>query len=543
MAAGRRWAVLAAALALLNASLTFGNVWPTPIVRWNSTLSAELALFLLCMALATRHGWAPSRRAIATTTIGWVILVIGRYADVTVQSLFGREINLYWDSRHFTAVGAMLAVVANPWLVALIVAGAVVIPVLLYLPLRWALRHVVRALGEPLPRRAVTAMAVVMLVLAGIQWREEQFTEIPQFASLNTPTYFRQARLLARELSGVNRQVLPTAPSIDSDFSRVAGADVFVIFLESYGATAWDRPEFFNGLAPARSRFEAAISASGRQVVSAYAESPTFGGSSWLAHVSLLSGTEVRDGDTNMRLMSQPGRNTLTTAFKRHGYRTIAAMPGLRSAWPEGEFYGFDAIYGWQDLEYSGPSFGWWDMTDQYVLAKLDALAVAGTTRSPLFVFFPTVSTHTPFLPVPPYQPDWPKMLQRRPYDLLTLDEAWSHQPDWLDLRPGYIKAMTYAFDTVGGYLSLRRDRDFVVVLIGDHQPPAVVTGDGASWEVPVHVIASRPELLARLGRHGFRDGLTPAHPAVTSIHGLMPVLLDAFGDAGAAAPALSSSD
>ena len=534
MAAARRWAVLGAALALLNAALTFGNIWPTPLVRWNSTLSAELALFLLVLALAARRGWSPSRRAVGATAVVFVVLVIGRYADVTVQSLFGREINLYWDSRHFTAVGAMLAVVANPWLVALVVAAVVVIPIALHIPIRWALRHVAVSLGDPLSRRALTALAVVTLVLGGIQWREEPFTEIPQFASLNTPTYARQGRLLARELSGVNRRVLPAAPSIDSDFSRVAGADVFVIFMESYGATAWDRPEFLEGLAPARSRLEAAIAASGRQVVSAYAESPTFGGSSWLAHVSLLSGTEVRDGDTNMRLMAEPRRNTLTTAFKRHGYRTVAVMPGLRRAWPEGEFYGFDAIYGEQELAYRGPSFGWWDMTDQYALAKMDALAVAGTNRQPLFVFFPTVSTHTPFLPVPPYQPDWAKMLERRPYDVLTLDEAWSHPPDWLDLGPGYIKAMSYAFDTIGGYLTVRGDRDFVVVLIGDHQPPAVVTGDGASWEVPVHVIASRPELLRRLGRHGFREGLAPAHPALTSIHGLMPVLLDAFGDRSA---------
>ena len=46
---------------------------------------------------------------------------------------------------------------------------------------------------------------------------------------------------------------------------------------------------------------------------------------------------------------------------------------------------------------------------------------------------------------------------------------------------------------SIGGYLRLRPDRDFVMILIGDHQPAAAVSGKDAPWTVPVHVIASRP--------------------------------------------------
>jgi hypothetical protein len=527
----RRVAFVAVALALLNASLTFINVWPTPKIWWNGSLSSELALFVLVLALARARGWFPSRRALGAITGVWVLLVIGRYADVTVQSLFGRPINLYWDSRHFSAVGSMLAVVANPWLIGLIIIGTVLLPAVLYVAVRWALRHLNASLAETRMRRTLTALAAVTLVLAVIQHREQPIAELPQFASPVTPVYAHQARVLAAELSGIGRKPIPPAPAIDSDFSRVQGADVFVIFLESYGATAWDRPEYLQGLAPARQRLQGAVAGSGRDVVSAYVDSPTFGGSSWLAHVSLLSGVEVRDGDTNMRLMAVPGRTTLVRAFKQHGYRAVAVMPGLRQRWPEGEFYGFDEIYGETALDYHGPPFGWWDITDQYALAKMDALAVASTQRKPLFVFFPTISTHTPFLPVPPYQPVWSRMLDRQPYDPTVLAEAWEQQPDWLDLGPGYVKALTYSFDSLAGYLRLRSDRDFVVIVLGDHQPPAVVSGEGASWEVPVHVIASRPALLDALTHRGFRRGLEPHHPAATRVDGLMSVLLGAFGD------------
>jgi hypothetical protein len=530
-AIARQALLLAIALTVLNVSLAFANIWPTPGVQWHGELSIELALLVFGLAVAAERGWTPGRRFVGGAAIVWVILTIGRYADVTVQSLFGREINLYWDSRHFSAVGAMLAFVARPWLILLIVAAIVVIPLLLFLPARWALRVVSGAMSHARPRRTLAALAAVTLVLAVIQHREEPFTELPQFSTPVTPVFAHQAKSLALEVTGINRHELAAAPSIDSDFSRVQGADVFVVFLESYGASSYDRPEYLSKLVPARERLAASIRESGRDVVSAYAESPTFGGSSWLAHVSLLSGTEVRDGDTNMRLMAQPGRDTLVTAFRRHGYHSVAVMPGLQQAWPEGKFYGFDEIYGVSQLNYQGPGFGWWDVTDQYAVAKMDALAVQRTDRAPLFVFFPTISTHTPFTPVPPYQPNWARMLEKHPYEPALTAGAWDEQPNWMNLGPGYTKALSYSFDTLGGYLRLRHDRDFVVVLLGDHQPPSVVSGEGASWEVPVHVIASRKGLLDRLVQRGFQRGLQPAHPAVSRIDGLMPILLDAFGD------------
>ena len=86
-------------------------------------------------------------------------------------------------------------------------------------------------------------------------------------------------------------------------------------------------------------------------------------------------------------------------------------------------------------------------------------------------------------------------MLTENPYDQDALDVAWSDWPDWMNLGPSYVKALRYAYDTVSGYLRFRGDRDFVVLLIGDHQPPSLVSGVGASWDVPVHVISSRTDL------------------------------------------------
>jgi hypothetical protein len=47
-----------------------------------------------------------------------------------------------------------------------------------------------------------------------------------------------------------------------------------------------------------------------------------------------------------------------------------------------------------------------------------------------------------------------------------------------------------------------------VLVLLGDHQPAASVTGPDARWDVPVHVITSRGDIIAALLDEGFVSGV-----------------------------------
>jgi len=422
----------------------------------------------------------------------------------------------------------MLARAASPWLVVVIVGAAALIPLILYAAVRPALGRLGKAMDRGDERRALAWLAAAMLIVYAGQHLSSRMPARPAFASPVVATYARQIRLVRLGYTAARTRRIAPAPPIQSDLARVRGADVYLIFIESYGAVSYDRPAFAAELASSRARLAADIRTTGRDVVSAFVESPTFGGNSWLAHVSLLSGVEVRDEDTNVLLMAQK-RDTLVTAFGQRGYRTLAIMPGLHEGWPEGGFYGFNEIYDEDRLDYRGPPFGWWSVPDQFVIARLDALAAAGTKREPVFAFFPTTNTHTPFSPTPPYQPDWRRVLTDQPYDEAELQHAWEQYPDWLNLGPSFVHALSYTYETLGGYLRLRADRDFVMILIGDHQPPAVVSGEGASWEVPVHVIASRKEILDSLLSQGFRRGLFPHHPATTHMHALLPILLDAF--------------
>ena len=522
----RAWAALGAALLLLNASLSFENYWPTPAILWQGEVSVEFAAALLALALASQWAGPPARATLRGLGVLWVALVIGRYADVTAPALYGRDINLYWDLRFIPDVAAMVIRVVPLWLVLVSLAAAVLVLFGIYALLRWALGRVGDAMANARERHALGLLGLVVLVLF-VGQRVTAGMPDP-FSTPVVRTYVRQVRLVAEALTGSTS--LPASPLMQSDLSLVGDADVFLFFVESYGAVSWERPSFARELAASRARFEDAIRATNRQVVSAFVESPTFGGSSWLAHLSLMSGIEVRGPDTNALLMTQK-RDSAVTAFSRHGYRTVALMPGLKQVWPEGAFYRFDDIYSGERLSYNGPEFGWFAIPDQFSLATLDAIEVSRQPRAPLFVFFPTISTHFPFSPTPPYQPDWRKVLTDEPYDGPQIVRAYSKQPDWVDFGPGYVDAMTYDFACLEGYLRARPDRDFIMILLGDHQPPAAVSGEHAPWDVPVHVVASRQAVLDRLIASGFRAGLAPARPAIGRMHTLLPTLLDAFGN------------
>ncbi len=528
-AAARRAVALLVALAFLNFCLTFHNVWPTLWITTRHELSAELAALVLLLAIvAERRGRSPLR------ALPWLVallaaLAVGRYAEVTAPALHGRPVNLYWDARHLHRLAGMLVDASPPWLLAALAGGLAVAGAGLVAALRWALLRVLGALEATAPRRTLGAAAAALLVLYAAGHWSPAVGGLHLFSAPVAATYWQQARFLGEALGGA--PALPERrdrPLAARGLAGVAGADVFVVFVESYGVAAFDTPTYARALAPARERLAGAIAGSGRSIASARVESPTFGGASWLAHTSFLTGVEVRDGAAH-RLMLAADRDTLPRVFARAGFRSVALMPGLRRAWPEGAFFGFERIYGERALAYGGPPFGWWRIPDQFALARLDALEVAGGERRPLFVFFPTITTHVPFRPTPPYQPDWPRMLSSSPFDGPALEASLAGAPEWMNLGPAYVDALDYAYRCLAGYLEWRRDSDLVLIVLGDHQPAASVSGKGASWEVPVHVIAGRPQVLDALVAAGFRRGLEPPAERLGAMHELTDVVTDAF--------------
>ncbi len=57
-------------------------------------------------------------------------------------------------------------------------------------------------------------------------------------------------------------------------------------------------------------------------------------------------------------------------------------------------------------------------------------------------------------------------------------------------------------------------DPNLVLVVLGDHQPATIVSGEGANHDVPISIIAHDPAVLAQISSWGWQDGMLPGPQA-----------------------------
>jgi hypothetical protein len=516
---------LGLALFVLNSALTFQNRWPTIGVRWVPELSIELAALLLALVFAMAW-WGPLGRGWRNAVLaGFVVLTLGRYLDVTAPALMGRSIHLYWDSRHVPAVAVLLLDRVAGWRVLLGGVALLALLATLFAVLRWAVGAVLAALARAPARRALGVLALTLLVL----YSAGRLSPLPTqalFALPVTAMLVEQVKkVLAATVLRDDRWIAVQPPLPTSNLGRLGRGDVFVIFFESQGALVFDDPRFAAPLANAFAALERSLTDAGWRMASARVESSTFGGLSWLAHSSLLSGLRIADQGDYYDLLAS-SRPTLVSRFAAAGYRCVALMPGLRHAWPEGRFYGFDRILDAASLDYRGPAYGGWVIPDQYSLYRLHRTEVEPAGRPPLFVFFPTINSHAPFAPVPPYESDWSRFDTRSTASATSGEVGLDERLDGAALAAAYVESVRYNLAVLGGYLRQYAPANALLVVLGDHQPPAIVGGREISWQVPVHLFSRDPELIGAFQAMGFQVGMTPGPVTRGGVGDLGPLLL-----------------
>jgi hypothetical protein len=147
---GTPWKRIAAALlalVFLNFMLSFRNWWPTPAILPDARLAPGLAWLWLLLLLAVAWRGALSRRAAGVLAGVYLLLVVLRYADVTVPALFGRPLSLYWDVPQLPRF-LWVAVTGGAWLQA--VAALAILGLL-----GWGLHRLLRLCIEVIAREAV----------------------------------------------------------------------------------------------------------------------------------------------------------------------------------------------------------------------------------------------------------------------------------------------------------------------------------------------------------------------------------------------------
>ncbi len=526
---GWRWIVGFVALVLLNTLFTFENAWPTLWPRWSPRISFELGMALLVLGCCTAWGGAARPRLLTWLAVWTVVWTLARYIDVTVMALFGRPVNFYWDGRHVADVLEMSGI--HSWQIVAAVSGVVALLWAVFAAARAAWGAIANLLDSNPVRRTSIALGLLMLASFAAQGVGGHDTR-RVFSLPVAPVLARQAQMAIAQLGFDGGHLrLAASPRFDSGLAALHGADVLVLFAESYGVTTLDNPAQAAALAPRRRLLAQAIAGSGREVLSARVRSPTFGGGSWLAHASLLAGVDTRD-PLDYELLLASHRPTLVSHFASHGWRTVNWMPGLQRPWPEGGFYGFDRYADANAIGYLGPAVGYWRTPDQASMALLaeQELAPDMARRAipgPRFVVFPTLASHAPFGPLMAYTADWNRLLTRDAYSATqvarSLDEA---APAKGGLTAAYLQSIDRTFEWLGAYLADRAPAGLLTIVIGDHQPLARVSGQGAVWDVPVHVISGDAALMRRFAANGFALGLEPSQPPIGSMGDLTTLLL-----------------
>jgi phosphatidylglycerophosphate synthase len=301
----------------------------------------------------------------------------------------------------------------------------------------------------------------------------------------------------------------------DQLLTGLRGKDVIVAFVESYGKVAVQDSSFSPRIAALLDSGTRQLQAAGFSSRSAFLTSSTFGGISWLAHSTLQAGVWV---DTQRRYdqLVKSNRLTLSVAFKRAGWRTVDDVPSNNRAWPQGSsFYHYDKVYDRRNVGYRGPTFTYASMPDQYVLAALQRLELSKRARRPLFAEVDLVSSHTPWTRIP-HLIDWSdvgdgSIFNRVPVDKPTKAALWS-DPD--RVRAAYGQSIEYTLSSLVSFVEHYGDPNLVLVVLGDHQPATIVTGQGPTHDVPISVIAHDPKVLDRIAGWGWDDGLRPSSQA-----------------------------
>jgi phosphatidylglycerophosphate synthase len=301
----------------------------------------------------------------------------------------------------------------------------------------------------------------------------------------------------------------------DQLLTGLKGKDVLLVFVESYGQSAVQDSSFSPGVDAMLARGTRQLQAAGFSARSGFLTSSTFGGISWLAHSTLQSGVWV-DSQRRYDQLVKSNRLTLSVAFKRAGWRTVSDVPADNRAWPEGtSFYHYDKLYDRRNVGYRGPRFAYASMPDQYVFLALQRLELAKRDHSPLFAEVDLVSSHTPWTRIPALI-DWSdvgdgSVFKRMPVDTVTRSALFG---DHQKVRAAYGRSIQYSMSALVSFVQHYGDDNLVLVVLGDHQPAKIVSGENPSHEVPISVIAHDPKVLDRISGWGWNDGLRPSPDA-----------------------------
>ncbi|MGW3289885.1 CDP-alcohol phosphatidyltransferase [Streptomyces sp. NPDC001002] len=406
----------------------------------------------------------------------------------------------------------------------------------------------------------LTAMALAMVRLSNLLSRNKQ---VATRATLIATVAWVLCSALSLQLAGLpiasDRQAKALSVQVrrvqdtlrdEAEFQKVAkvdafgntppaqlvpdlrGKDMIFTFIESYGRSAIEDPIMAPGVDKTLDVSTKALAKAGFHAKSGWLTSATYGGSSWLGHSTTMSGLWI-DNQQRYRTVMASDHLSLTKAFQKTGdWDTVGIMPGVQKAWPEQSYYGLDSVRNAFQLGYKGPKFSWSTMPDQYALEAYQKLEHSKKRDKPLMSEIILTSSHQPWAPIPKMV-DWDKLGDGTIFN--AIQKAGKKASDVLTnptkSREEYGKSVQYSVTALTQWMERYGDENTVLVFLGDHQPIARVSGDHASRDVPISIVAKDPKVLDKIADWNWSDGLRPAHDApVWKMSAFRDKFLTAYG-------------
>ncbi|MCL6739011.1 sulfatase-like hydrolase/transferase [Streptomyces neyagawaensis] len=534
-------------------------------MSWTVTaLAAALVLFALLMPGSVEYFTAPQFLRIPVEPIlgaallmalprrprlalavligaGLAALIVVKSLDIGFNQFLGRGFNIVLDwgllddaeSYVQDTLGRSGALAAVVGLVTLVVALFGVMALAVVRLANLLVGHRERAM------RGTVVAGTVWITCAALGLTPFQDTPV---ASRNTIGFVQDRWARARETLAdeaafaevAKKDAFADVPA-DRLLTGLRGKDVMITFIESYGRAALEDPAIAPGVTATLDERNEALRKAGFAARSGWLTSATYGGSSWLGHSTFLTGLWI-DNQNRYRTVTAGERLTLPGAFHKSGaWRTVGVVPGVQYNWPEGDFYGFDKVYDSRDLGYRGPKFSWSTMPDQYALTAFERLEAAKQGGKPLMSEIILTSSHQPWAPLP-RMVGWDEVGDGSVYR--AVEKAGKDPADVftdpVKVKEEYGKSVQYSLRSLLEYVEKYGDENTVLVFLGDHQPMASVSGNGADHDVPVTIVAHDPKVLDRIDDWGWSDGLKPGDDApVWRMDAFRDRFLTAYGTGG----------
>ena len=535
-----RYTVAVLALGLLWFALLLPE--RTYQISWGPFLRIPVELLVLVAVALVLPPW-PRRIVAGVTGVLFGLLIIAKFLNMAYYDLLNRAFNPVTDWPEISqakgvvqaAIGARLTWVV---LIVLIIALVVLLGLITAAAIHLAAVVARHRRGSV---RGLAALTAVWGLSAGLSLQlipgspiasaSETGVAVDQVRAVQSA--LADPRIFGRAIHSADPEAAIPAPDL---LTGLRGKDVLVVFVESYGQVAVQGTSFSPGVDAVLRQQQGMLARAGWSTESAWMGSPSSGGVSWLGHSTLQSGLWVNSQQRYNEIIASQ-RFTLSDAFNKAGWHTVADSPE-DDDWPPGStFYHYAQVYNRYNVGYKGPDFSYSAMPDQYMYAAFQRLELT-PGHQPVFAEIDTTSSHTPWVPLPSMVP-WNQVGNGSVFDsqrgtAADVARVWSNTDT---VRQYFGQSIQYSMTALTSWVTELNDPNLVLFLVGDEQPHSTVSGPDPDNYVVTSVITRDPSVLKQMSSWHWQDGLLPSPSApFEEMDAFRNQLLDTFSTAPAQA-------